>query len=68
LRAVASQSDAFTAELVANQPKGRDSLATVRITPNAGVEGPFHGLVTFMGDSFEASLDVIGHAQRTSSK
>lgn len=68
LRAVTSQSDAFTAELVANQPKGRESLATIRITPNPGTEGPFHGLVTIVGDSFEAPLDVIGHAQRTSSK
>jgi hypothetical protein len=68
LQAVCSQSDAFKSKLVSNQPKGRSSLATVRITPNPGIEGPFHGLVTIVGDSFEATLDVIGHAQRTSSQ
>jgi len=60
-----SESTAFTASLVGHTQEGRESNATVQITPAAGVEGPFEGLVTLVGTDHEWAIPVVGHAART---
>ncbi len=65
---VTSGSDHFRADLISDVPKGRESLATILITPLPGTEGPFQGTITIQGESFEAPLPVIGHAERVATR
>ncbi|MDP7029984.1 MAG: DUF1573 domain-containing protein [Phycisphaerales bacterium] len=61
---VSADSELFRADLISNEPDGRESQATILVTPLPGTEGPFQGTITIHGAAFDAELPVIGHAAR----
>jgi hypothetical protein len=65
LVAAHAESEAFSASLVNAAPQGRETLATIRIRPSDGYEGPFAGPVVIEGEHFVASVPVVGHAARS---
>ncbi len=65
---VSSSSDLFRADLISNVPQGRESLASILVTPLPGTKGPFQGEITIHGEAFEAALPIVGHAARSNPK
>lgn len=67
VQSVRSTQDQFEATLIGLDDDGKETRATIRITPAASTEGPFQGRIILEGDGFEAPLQVIGHAERAPS-